>query len=601
MKLLYKHIIKTTICTLAIFSTVSCNDSFMERYPETDITEVAFFKTVTDLEVYVNGLYSPLGASYDDARTDNSSHVEEGGIHNKMTGTLTPINVGRWEEDLEYWRGIRSINFMLARTDNVTGDAKQINHFIGVARLFRAIRYYNLVKRYSNVPWYDKDLQTTDTEELFKTQDSRVFVVDKIMEDIDFAVNNINDGSSNTKIVKNIALGVQARIALHEGTYRKYHTYLNLSDGDKYLNIAVDACELIINSGKFEISTAPNGTIPAYETIFKNLNLTQNKEMIYIRDYDKALNVLHNAHATFNYNTGMSKDLMEDYLVLEDGKTKYFHSVPNYESKTFLEVFKNRDPRLGQTIMMPGYVPPGYTDAHRVKLDQGGYAQVKFHPTTYDQLSWGLSYTDLPIIRYAEVLLNYAEAKAELGTLTQTDIDIAIKPIRERVGMPAPTLAEWSVIDPVQEKRYKNVSGAQKGAILEIRRERRIELASEGFRYGDLMRWALGDLFAKSNEGVYIPNMGTHDITGDGKADIVIVKTQADLDAIPEADKEGTTAYILDASTCVIELTEGDKGYVRIKAQQNKYTFISPKHYYFPLDRDDIKINPNLKQTIYWE
>lgn len=150
-----------------------------------------------------------------------------------------------------------------------------------------------------------------------------------------------------------------------------------------------------------------------------------------------------------------------------------------------------------------------------------------------------MSYADLPVIRYAEVLLMYAEAKAELGTLTQEDLDKTINVIRDRVEMPHATLAEWmSKIDPVQANRYVNVSSAQKGAVLEIRRERRIELACEGFRYDDLMRWGCGKLMEKAPEGMYVDKLGYIDITGDGQPDYALVKTQAEADAIPEEDKE---------------------------------------------------------------
>ena len=139
--------------------------------------------------------------------------------------------------------------------------------------------------------------------------------------------------------------------------------------------------------------------------------------MILVADYDKALGRLHNAQAQFDYNTGLSRSLMEDYLVVKDGHTEYFHQVEGYKTKTVLEVFENRDPRLEQTFMKPGVLNVGTTEPHRTKLNLGGYPQIKFRPLTFDQIDWGKSYTDLPIIRYAEVLLMYAEAKAELGIL----------------------------------------------------------------------------------------------------------------------------------------------------------------------------------------
>ena len=174
--------------------------------------------------------------------------------------------------------------------------------------------------------------------------------------------------------------------------------------------------------------------------------------------------------------------------------------------------------------------------------------------------------------------------------------------IRDRVEMPHATLAEWmSKIDPVQANRYVNVSSAQKGAVLEIRRERRIELACEGFRYDDLMRWGCGKLMEKAPEGMYVDKLGYIDITGDGQPDYALVKTQAEADAIPEEDKEKyeLTIEVLDGNT--YELTEGDKGYIRMVAQVDKWTFVEPKYYYNPIATKDIVLNPNLVQNKYWE
>jgi len=195
----------------------------------------------------------------------------------------------------------------------------------------------------------------------------------------------------------------------------------------------------------------------------------------------------------------------------------------------------------------------------------------------------------------------YAEAKAELGELTQDDIDQSINLIRERAGVPRATLTDWMAnVDPVQANRYPNVTSAQKGAILEVRRERRIELACEGFRYDDLMRWGAGKLMEKAPEGMYIDKLGYLDLTGDGQPDFAVVATQADADAIPQADKEKYKLNVEILAGNTFELTGGDKGYIRLISQVNKWNFIEPKYYYSPISTKDIVLNKNLVQNKFW-
>lgn len=581
---------------IGLLGLSGCNDSFLERYPETSITEGGFFNNVSDLEAYTNGLYENIVSGYTDAPSDNTIYTESKDIYSMMRGEVNPDNREVWN-----WKAIRNVNFMLARTDKVVGDATDINHYIGLARLFRANLYYDKVLSYSDVPWYSRDLQTTDTELLYKTQDPRSLVVDSIMADLDFAANNMKDGTSRTRWFKNGALAIQARIALSEGCWRKYHPELSLNDSERFLRIAIEACQKIMDSGQYELATAKSGEIDAYEALFCSLDLSNNKEMIIYEDYDKALGRAHNAGgALFDFNSSLSRDLMEDYLVVEDGKTKRFQDVSGYATKKFTEVFENRDPRMRQTFMAPGFVRADKVDSYRPKLTMGGYPQVKFSPRTAEQITWNGSYTDLPLVRYAEVLLMYAEAKAELGELTQNDVDQTINLLRDRVGMPRASLVDWlSNIDPVQSNRYSNVTSSQKGAVYEVRRERRIELACEGFRYGDLRRWGCGKLLANVPEGVYL-EPGYLDVTGDGQPDYAIVATQKDADAIPQADKDkyNLQVEVLDGNT--YSLTNGNKGYVRMISQVGRWTFVNPKYYYTPLSTQDLIYNSNLVQNKFW-
>lgn len=591
---------KFTILSLAILLMASCNDSFLERYPEDAISEKNFFKTVADLETYTNGLYN-WGASTNDNVSDNVVYSETSGVFDRMNDLITPEEVGQWS-----WGDVRSINFFLSRTHQAVGNKADIDHFIGLGRLYRARAYYAKVQSYSDVPWYSKDLQTTDTDELYKTQDSRELVVDSIMKDLEFAVEHMLNGDSKTKIFKVMALAEQARIALNEGTFRKYHPELGLDDYNTYLQLAVTASQSIMDNYKYSISSTPSGTLPPYRALFSSLNLSANPEVILMQDNDKALGRKYHISTLFNYNHSISRDLMEDYLVKKDDKAIPFHTIPNYDKKTVTEIFEDRDPRMGETIMPMGFIKEGNKKPERQKMEFGGYSQVKFClDTPVDMWGWGEAYNDLPILRYATILLINAEAKAELGILTQADVDKTINPIRRRVNMPDAILSEWlSNPDPIQIARYSNIISDQKGAVAEIRRERRIELACEGVRYNDLMRWGNGSLLANVPEGAYVPGYGYYDTNGDGIEDVGFFDTKSAADIAYEklsdvAKSNVTTLYIDDKSP--IELSEGNKGFIRRISQiKANWKWVEPKYYYNPISVKDINVNKNLVQNKFW-
>lgn len=595
-----KTINKTILLGCISATLFSCNDGFMERYPETEITPKVFFLNVGDLETYTNGLYDLLDPSYNDVVSDNSNTTDDDALHKLMRGDVTPKNAGQWN-----WENLYRINYLIEHYGTAVGDQADINHFVGVARLFRAYEYYKKVKSFSDVPWFSRTLSNTDVDLLYKPQDSRALVVDSIMADLEYAVKWIKDTDTKTCLTRWAALHIQARIALEEGTFRKYHDELGLKDADRFLQIARDASKEIIEKGSFSLYTEKAEQEP-YEALFRSLDLSRNPEMIMYTDYDKALNRMHNAQAQFNYNSGLSRDLQEDYLALKDGKAVPFHEIAGYDKMSLTDLFKNRDPRLNYTFMQPGYVRAGEQQPSIPRLALGGYPQVKFEPHSYDQMSWEKSYTDLPLMRLGETYLIYAEARAELGELTQADLDLTINKLRSRVNMPPMELGQvLAEIDPMQEQRYANVTGSMKGAILEIRRERRVELACEGYRKGDIYRWKVGTLLAKNFDGIYVGSLGYMDLTGDGQPDVAIVATTADADKIPAADKEKykLTVYVLEGNT--FYLSEGDHGYVRMTSHKNKFSFVEPKYYYSPVSESDLitsEINGSatLIQNKYW-
>ena len=495
--------IKTFILLLATGSFLTaCDQDFLERYPQSEISPQVFFNTEKDLELYTNSFYAYLPATdifMDDFSSDN---VNVSGLDELVAGlrrASTDAASAGWT-----WTQLYNINYFLENYDKPTIPEEARNHYGGMARFFRAYFYFEKVKRFGDVPWFSKSLNV-DSPELFKARDSRVVIIDSITADLNFAINNMRSGKSVGKINKWAALALKSRVCLFEGTFRKYHPEFRLeSSADALLREAADAADLFMKTSPYRLSTGDPSTV--YLNLFAS-EIPNADEFILARLYGLDVNKSHAANDIFTSatrgNPGLTKSLIDSYL-LTNGQP--FSSLPNYEELPFWEEVKNRDPRLAQTIRTPGYrridapetsipLKPDYANALT------GYQNIKF-VSSIDR--GAASYTPLPIFRYAEVLLNYAEAMAELGLLNQIEADRSINLLRARVNMPKLILAGLTA-DPQLVDLYEGVEGAPPltPTILEVRRERRIELAMEGFRYYDLMRWKQGRLLARTFYGAY--------------------------------------------------------------------------------------------------
>jgi hypothetical protein len=591
---------------LAILSALfcSCNDDFLQKNPQTSIGKENFFNTPNDLETYVNGIYNNMlsGGSYEDIDSDNTAYNGGGGtLSNMLRGSISSANIGGWSD----WSQLRRINFMLDNVNKATGSQIDINHNIGIARYFRAQFYIGKLSSYSDVPWYNKSLETNDPD-LFKAADPRTLVADSILSDLKYAVNNIKatwTNNNKTRVSKYAALALMSRFCLYEGTFRKYHPELKLeATANQFLEESVWACEQLMASGQFEITGT---SIEAYRDLFISRNLSGNKEIIQWVEYTAALGRGNNTHTVMGWQWSLSRSLMETYL-MKDGKP--FTQTPNYDKKTFCEVFVDRDPRMAETFVYPGF-KQSETDAapYKAKSTGGGYDQLKFYPRDPTiRLGWGLNYTGLPLFRYAEVLLNYAEAKAELGAISQDVLDKTVNKIRKRVGMP--DLNASVAVDPVLEAYYPNVSGTNKAVILEIRRERRVELACEGRRFDDLNRWYAGKRYEDTPQGMYVPAFGAIDITGDGKPDVAVLASPNDLGPIgnltPDEQAELAKYYLVDSNGTKTDfyLTNGTSGHIAFNSDQTLgRKFEEPKYYYRPIPKAQLVLNPNLEQPFGWE
>lgn len=573
-----------------VIVVASCNKNLLEQYPTDSVSPQTFFKTENDLLSYTNSFYTSL-PSADYIYMEDYDNVVKSSVKGEISGIRDiPTTDGtRWG-----WGHLRNINFFL-NNPNVQNFSNTTirDKYIGLARFFRANFYFDKVRWYGDVPWYSKVIETNDADNLMKARDPRTLVMDSILADLDFAIANLDATKNVERITKWTALALKSRVCLYEGTWRKYHTEFNLPNANRFLNESVSASEELMTNSGYTVYTATNGpTGKPYTDLFSQMTLDPvATEVILGRRFSNDLGLRHNLQFYFTATTqgkpGFEKRLVNSYL-MADGKR--FTDIPGYETMQYYEEVQNRDPRLGQTIKLPGYTRVGSTTISPVNFatTMTGYQPIKWLNAATMDLS-SQSYQDLLLYRFGEVLLNFAEAKAELGTLTQDDINRSIKLLRDRVGMPNLLMAEAnSNPDPYQANLYKNVSGANKGVILEIRRERRIELVMENNnRWDDLMRWKEGHLLATPFKGMYFPGTGFYNLDRTGAAEIEIYS----------GDKPVATPGVYQMP--VSELDQGTRGNIVTNRNINK-VWREDRDYLYPLPLEDLRLNPNLTQNPGW-
>lgn len=578
----------------------SC-DNLLNLSPMSDITQTDYFKTETDLQLFSNSFYNNLldKSPYDD---QSDLYIQQTLSDEMLGGTkrVVPASGGGWT-----WTDLRKMNTLLAYIDQCE-DADAVVKYTALTRFFRAYFYFEKVKRFGDVPWYDVELGSDD-EALYKPRDSREFVMTKMIEDIDYAIENLPDRdeekSSPFRVNKWAALALKAQFCLYEGTYRKYHQ-LNIEGNTYtyYLELASKAAKDIIDNGPYKLYSTGNPDTD-YMMLFASEDANPDEYILAIK-FDYGLQIYHNATAHTLVPTqgrpGLTKKMVNTYL-MKDGTA--FTDKAGWQEMTFKEEMKDRDPRLYQSIRTPGYTRIGETTvlAPDFSVSVTGYQPIKFvqEPTA----SGGnvdrndRSTCDLPVYRYAEVLLNYAEAKAELGTLTQEDLDISVNEIRKRVGMPGLSMNNANANPDrylsSEETGYPNVTGDNKGVILEIRRERAIELSQEGFRFDDLVRWKAGSCIDQELYGMYFPGPGNYDLTGDDVADVILY---ANGTSKPDA-QAGVQVYEIGKD---IMLTDDNEGYVFYHKNISRTQFSQERDYLYPIPINERSLNPNLTQNPGW-
>ncbi|TDU43044.1 putative outer membrane starch-binding protein [Gelidibacter sediminis] len=485
--------------------SLGCSDDLLDKLPEDEISPEQYWKTPNDLALFLNQFYTsfPVHSGYNGGIFEfdnNSDNLADIFVNNRFVGNTTnaPTSDGNWNWN---YSSIRSVNFYLENSSRAKGDNALINHYNGEAYFFRAMFYYSLLKRYGGVPYIDKTLNT-DSPELFSPRMPRNELATKIIEDLDMAISNLKPKSSAEafRIHKGVALSLKSSVALYEGTWEKYHNGTEfaapVNESAKFLQMAADAAETLINQGDYTLYN--NGTAKTYWDLFNKVDYSGISEVMFWKKYNVSDGVSHRVGHYLPHTgsgTGVTKSLVDSYLAVDGQPIGVSPLYSSSQENSLTDIVKNRDPRLAQTIATPGdlitvnsgvpnelFTYPTFRGNNEI-TNTTGFQIYKGGIT--DNAQRIESWTGAIIFRYAEVLLNFAEAKAELGTLTQADLDKSINLLRARVGMPALNIAP--VPDP--NKAFPALSDI----INEVRRERRVETALEGKRFDDLMRWAAAD------------------------------------------------------------------------------------------------------------
>ena len=553
----------------------SCD--LLNNDPYDSFTKGNFFTSETNVEMYANYFYNEWsaygtgGASgdfYFNTLNDNQAVTGLAGWGFKNVSATD----GTWSA---CYTEIRRANILLENIEGVPfAKAADKEYYISLARLYRGWQHFCLVRKFGDCYWVDKTLTKENEDILYGPRHNRNTVMDNILADLNYAVENMGDKNASSRTAYNIyvAQAMKARVCLFEGTYAKYHLK-DAARAEKYLKEAKAATEAIINSGNYALTDGAEG----YRANYNSLDLAGNKEMIMYKKY--VLGLL--PHATQDYccgstqSWGLSRAAFNAYL-MKDG------SLPTGEDKgrlgtaeegvnagkpVIIDLVAARDPRLGQQIdSYLAYVGngrvryegmPGQETAAEMTVSTG-YGITKFDepatPSQYRQATNG-NETDGPIFWLAEILLNHAEACAELGE--DAAATASINKLRARAGMPNLKLQG----DPANNMGVSDL-------IWEVRRERRVELMFDlNDRYWSFIRWHQLD--------------------------------KLDTQKYPEQTQGAwiEAGWPIDLKS--VKLTEGDHGYIECNTTGEHRVF-EEKHYLAPIPSGQIELNDQIGQNPGW-
>ncbi len=649
-----KKIFYSIISVAAALSLVSC-EKFLTVSPLDKVSADTFFTSEQELKLFANGLIEAYQPTADDiangsdiasdltAKRDAAKFWYPGDIYK-------PSDRGAWS-----YNNVRRANVLINNMVRAKGKVSDeiYNHYQGVGRFWRAYFIFGKVQAYGDVPWQETLVDPKDSAMLYAPRDDREYVVHKCIEDLQFAVDNcLGDDTYKNVINKWVAAAYLSRIALYEGTYRKYFdvntsTYKPWTNkyetADQLLQIAVDASKVIMSSGKFQLNAS-------YHDNFVTENLLGNPEMIWVAEYSTGEDATrtHSLTSDFRGSTvggpSPTKEYVNHFLKI-DGTPITNDQFPLYEE---MAANNGRDPRLNNNVNHVGLTYKSLSGATYAKwmpcqLTYSGYNLTKWNIEEEQQFQVAKCGNSIPIMRYAEVLLNYAEAKAELGQMDDAVWAESVGLIRQRAGLTYtgrpvdadPMLYNYYATaydfeeQGLQGNRANELKSHLTADLLEIRRERVTELGYEGFRGDDLHRWhclslitekntngrgnrgiwvtkedykngfLFNPVFAANTEGKgaynYDKDTDTYTKAKDGKGGFDLVHGLVTFGSKASETSFGIANSGADQS---FSLSEGDHGYLIFHYALE----FAQKKYLYPINSSSVLLlNPNIVQNWGWE
>ena len=557
MDMIMKKIFKLFAIALSVATVaVSCD---LSEYNPNEPGYEKVFSSATNVQYVINSFYGGFGsvtnAYSKDVPTD---YFPAQNLSARYQAGYSATSTDKWGE----WDDIYQYNYVLTQLGSSAAaslSASEKDEFIAQVRLFRGKKYYDMVKQYGDLPWFDHVIGAADTDDEHKDRESRDVIMKHVLEDLDYAIDHIKATSPDaTCVSKEVALFVKMRACLYEASFRKYNNVTASVKGEAFTNytvedlyaLAADAAKQIIDGGKYSL-------VSDWRSLFLSEKL-QTKEVIL--GAQTAANIQGSQNNFFVYTKqNAPKSLTRTFVntfLMKDGTP--YTDKSGYATDSWKDEFTNRDPRLALTVRYPGYKFAGETAVPDFGASFLGYQIRKFCLDQYADTSGAdpdekdkQNSNSTPIFRYAEVLLSYAEAKAELGQMDNAVWAQTVGAIRQRAGITGSSLTTVpSTVDNyLKTNYYPDVTSA---AILEIRRERGIELCLEGVRQDDLIRWGCGKLLSTAPwDGINVAAVNTAlDLDGNGTNDVCFY-----TDASKKVD--GVANVAVDGST---GLTVADNG-----------------------------------------